>query len=436
MTTEKITYRKTAELIPYHNNPRENAKAVEAVAASIRNFGFKVPIVIDANDVIVAGHTRLLAAKEIGIESVPCIVADDLTDEQVRAFRLADNKTAELAGWNFDLLAEELGSIEMIDMSAFGFDVNRDDETEAGELAEDEPPEPEEPPKTKPGEMFRLGDHVLLCGDATHPADIEKLTCGTDIDLLLTDPPYNVDVAGTDRPNSKNSGVGIMNDKMGDAAFVEFLTKAFRAAADVMKPGAPFYIWYAGLNHSKFDAAVNNISEWKLHEQLVWVKSHFVLGRNSDYQWAHEPCLYGWKTGAAHYFTDNRAESTVIEEPGAKLTTLKKGELIALCEKLMGEDTSTTVIRADKPPTAELHPTVKPQNVLAPLIRNSSKQGATILDPFGGSGSTLIACEQLKRRCYMLELDPHYCDVIIRRWEQFTGREATKIEKSGMETKN
>lgn len=175
----------------------------------------------------------------------------------------------------------------------------------------------------------------------------------------------------------------------------------------------------------EFEGALRNVPEWKLHEQLIWAKTHFVLGRNSDYQWAHECCLYGWKEGAAHYFTDSRAESTVLED--RKLTTLKKHELVELCERLLGRNESTTVLAADKPNAAELHPTVKPQELLARLIKNSSKQGWKILDIFGGSGSTLIAAEQLNRRCFMAELDPHYCDVILARWEALTGKKAVKI---------
>ena len=182
-----------------------------------------------------------------------------------------------------------------------------------------------------------------------------------------------------------------------------------------------------GLHHIEFETAVRNVEVFKLHEQLIWVKSHFVLGRNSDYQWMHECCLYGWKTGAEHYFTDSRAESTVIEDEAVKLSTMKKGELIALCEKLMGLNKANTVLRADKPNAADLHPTVKPQELIAPLILNSTKKGWNVLDLFGGSGSTMIACQQTGRDCYMMELDPHYVDVIIQRWENFTGEKAVLL---------
>lgn len=211
---------------------------------------------------------------------------------------------------------------------------------------------------------------------------------------------------------------------MPEDVFIAWLTKALQNADKAMKPGAAFYIFYAGLHHTEFDFAIRNVEAWKVHEQLVWVKGHFVLGRNSDYQWQHEPAFYGWKTGAPHYFTDSRAEGTVIEDTTAKLSTLKKGELVALCEKLMKQDGASTVLRADKPNAAELHPTVKPQELVTYLMRNSSRPGEIVLDPFGGSGSTLIACQQLNRTCYTMELDPHYADVIIQRYIDFMGTDS------------
>lgn len=250
---------------------------------------------------------------------------------------------------------------------------------------------------------------------------------GGTVKLLLTDPPYNVNVGSNERPGSSHNGVFIQNDNMSENDFIQFLTKAWTNANAHMEPGAAWYIWYAGLHHIEFEMAVRNIQEWKIYEQLVWVKGHFVMGRNSDYQWMHEPCLYGWKQGAQHYFTNSRAEETVIEDKIAKLSTLKKGELIALCEKLMGTDKETTVLRADKPNTADLHPTVKPQALLSRLLLNSTKKGWPVLDLFGGAGSTMIACQQLGRKCYMMELDPHYVDVIIKRYESFTGQPAVKL---------
>ena len=249
---------------------------------------------------------------------------------------------------------------------------------------------------------------------------------GAEIDLLLTDPPYNVNLGSVNTPTKSNI-VAIQNDNMDPEDFIEFLAKALYNADTHMKPGAGYYIWYAGLHHIEFESALRRIEDFKLHEQLVWVKTHFVLGRNSDYQWMHELALYGWKSGAPHYFTDSRAEGTVIEDQNKKLNTLKKEELIKLCEKLMGVDKQTTVLHAEKPMSADMHPTVKPQGLLAPLILNSSKRGDNVLDLFGGSGSTLIACQQLGRKCYMCELDPHYVDVIIERWETMTGDKAVLV---------
>ena len=409
------------DLIPYENNPRANDGAVEAVANSIREFGFRSPIILDKDGVIIAGHTRAKAAKRLGLDTVPVIRAEDLTPEQVKAFRLADNKVGEIAGWLPELLEAELAELENIDMSQFGFDVEEPEEEP--EIIEDEPPE-DAPNMTKVGQIWQLGRHRLMVGDSTKADDMQRLTEGGVADLLLTDPPYNVDIAGTDRPGSKNSGKGILNDKMSASQFIPWLTSAMQNASNHMKPGAAFYIFYAGLHHTEFDLALQNISDFLIHSILIWVKDHFVLGRNTDYQWQHEPAFYGWKTGAAHYFTDSRAESTVIEDTGAKLSTLKKNELIALCEKLMQRDSATTILRAEKPNAAELHPTVKPQELVTYLMRNSSRPGEIVLDPFGGSGSTLIACQQLNRTCYTMELDPHYADVIIQRYIDFMGTDS------------
>lgn len=416
---------RAGDLTPYENNPRINDEAVEKVAASIKEFGFKVPIIIDRDGVIIAGHTRLKAAQVLGMETVPVIRADDLTPDQVKAFRLADNKVSEFSMWDFEALEAELAAVEM-DMSAFGF-LNEDDGIEPDVIEDEYDPNPPEEPKAQRGDIYQLGEHRLMCGDSTDPADVAALMEGGTVKLLLTDPPYNVAVGTSKRPKSNHNNVQILNDNMQETAFIEFLTKALQNADAVMEPGAAWYIWYAGLHHIEFESAVRNIDEWKLHEQLVWVKGHFVLGRNSDYQWMHEPCLYGWKNGAPHYFTDSRAEETVIEDRGAKLSTLKKSELIDICEKLMGMNRETTVLRAEKPNTADLHPTVKPQELLGRLIMNSTKQGWPVLDLFGGSGSTLIACQQLKRKCYMMELDPHYVDVIINRFQSFTGQVAVKL---------
>ena len=350
--------------------------------------------------------------------------ADQLTDEDIRELRIADNATNAETGFDFDIMNAELQGLTF---DGFNFDFMAFDGAEDPvDVREDEPPEPPEEPTARPGDIYRLGDHRLMCGDSTDPESVRKLMDGAEVDLLLTDPPYNVNL-GSIRTPTKTNIVPIKNDSMPEAEFIQFLTKALKNANNHMRNGAAYYIWYAGLHHIEFESALRNIPEFKLHEQLVWVKSQFVLGRNSDYQWMHEPCLYGWKTGQAHYFTDSRTEATVIEDGPVKLSTMKKGELIELCQRLLHMDGAQTVLRADRPTIADLHPTVKPQSLLTYLLFNSSKKGWKVLDLFGGSGSTLIACQQTGRKCFMMELDPHYIDVIIKRWEDFTGGKAEKI---------
>lgn len=235
---------------------------------------------------------------------------------------------------------------------------------------------------------------------------------------LITDPPYNVDV-------SNSSGDKIMNDNMPENEFRVFIEAAFRTADAVMRPGAVFYIWHADNNGLSFRSAAESVG-WAVRQCLIWNKNHFTLGRQ-DYQWKHEPCLYGWKDGAAHYFFDSRRESTVIEDPPADFKKMTKAEMYKLLKDIFSDKKATTVIDCDKPLADTEHPTMKPVKLIGYLMRNSSKKGDAILDLFGGSGTTLIAAEQLGRKCYMMELDPHYCDVIIARWEKLTGKKAIKI---------
>lgn len=409
-----------SSLIEYENNPRNNDGAVDAVAESIKQFGFKVPIVIDRDNVIVAGHTRLKAARKIGLEKVPCIVADDLTPEQIKAFRLADNKTAELADWDFSALEIELAELANIDMTAFGFDIS--DFEELQEVTEDDIPEVDEEnePICKLGDIWQLGDNRLMCGDSTNNEIVEKLMNGERADLLVTDPPYNVAYEGWTKDK-----LTIQNDDMSDDEFHEFLHAAFENANSIMREGAAFYIWHADREGFNFRAACKNTG-WKIRQCLIWVKNSMVLGRQ-DYQWKHEPCLYGWKEGAAHYFTDSWLETTVIEDK-PNINKMSKDELKSYVKELLKREPASTVIEEDKPNRNEEHPTMKPVKLIAYLIRNSSRRGENVLDLFGGSGSTLIACEQLGRRCYMVELDPKYFDVIIKRRETLTGEKAVKID--------
>lgn len=410
----QIQYFKVGDLQPYKNNPRKNDKAVDAVANSIKEFGFKVPIIIDKNNEIIAGHTRLKAAKKLGLKEVPCIIADDLTKEQVKAFRLADNKVSELAEWDFDLLNIELADIKL-DMEYFGFDLT----TEEKEVIEDdfEIELPEEP-KAKLGDIYKLGNHRLMCGDSTNPQDVEKLMGGVIADIVVTDPPYNVNI-------SNSQGMTIENDNMDTEEFEKFLFKAFTNLETSLKKGGAFYVWYASRSHIEFEQALKK-SGLTVRQQLIWNKSSFVFGRQ-DYHWKHEPCLYGWKDGEAHYFVDDRTQSTIIEDKGIDLKKLKKEEMLKLLQDIYSDKISTTVINESKVATSDLHPTMKPIRMIAGLIKNSSRIEEIVLDLFGGSGSTLIACEQLKRKAYLMEFDPHYVDVIIKRYEDFTGKKAEKI---------
>lgn len=397
-TKQNLIYKAIADLKEYKNNPRDNDGAVNAVAESIREFGFKIPIVIDSKDVIICGHTRLKAAAKLGLSEVPCVVADDLTEDQIKAFRLADNKCAELAEWNQEKLLDELKNIS-IDMDVFGFTDVAIQEIKDKILPEcpeenfnDSPAE-----RSKLGDVFILGSHRLMCGDSTKSEDLEKLVCGKKIDLLLTDPPYNVNYTGSTTDEMK-----IQNDNFKTGAeFRKFLSSAFQNVCKFLKPGGTFYVWHADSERLNVQGACEDVG-WKIRQNLIWVKSSFVLGRQ-DYQWQHEPCLegikfdpclYGWKDGAAHYFTDLRTE--------------------------------TTVLKYDKPSRNGIHPTMKPVDLISELVRNSSRPGESVLDVFGGGGSTMIACELLGRKSFLMELEPKYCDGIISRWEEFTGKEAVK----------
>ncbi|WP_347106969.1 DNA modification methylase [Lactobacillus paragasseri] len=377
------------QIKPYENNPRNNDDAVDAVANSIKEFGWQQPIVVDNGGVIIAGHTRYKAAKRLKLKEVPIVVADNLTEEQVNAYRLADNKSGELATWNDDELQEELDKILDIDMTDFGFDLEtelEDDEAIDDDYEEEVPEEP----KSKLGQVYQLGRHRLMCGDSTNPDDVKKLMNGVQADLLITDPPYNVNYEG-----KQDSKMTIKNDHQEAENFYKFLLEAFTNAKDNMKAGAAFYIWYASseavnFNRSAVDAGLS------VRQELIWAKNRMIMGRQ-DYQWQHEPCLYGWADGGSHSWYSDRKQ--------------------------------TTILNFDKPPRSDLHPTMKPIPLFDYQIKNSSKSGDNVLDLFGGSGTTLMACEQDGRNAYLMEFDPRYVDVIIDRWEKFTGKTAKLIQE-------
>ncbi len=390
-----IKVQKTEDLIPYEKNPRHNEEAITAVAKSIEKFGFKVPIVVDASNVIVNGHTRLKAAKYLGLKEVPTIIADDLTPEQIKAFRLADNKVGEIATWDEELLNAELDELADLDfdMTEFGFDLP-DIEGEEVEVIEDEFEEelPAEP-ISKLGDIYQLGRHRLMCGDSTNSLEVEKLMGNKKADLLITDPPYNVAYEGKGK-----EALTIKNDSKETNEFHSFLYEAFSAAINNMKLGSSFYVWYASSEVVNFHTALEEAG-FLVKQELIWNKNSMVLSRQ-DYHWKHEPCLYGWASGGSHSWYSDRKQ--------------------------------TTILNFDRPTVNKEHPTMKPVALFDYQIKNSSKRGDCILDLFGGSGTTLIACEQNEREAYLMELDPRYVDVIIARWEAFTGEVAVKI--SGNDT--
>ena len=425
MSKLKIEYMNIDKLIPYINNPRLNDGAVDKVASSIKNFGFKNPIIIDKDNEIIAGHTRLKAARKLGLDEVPTIKVEDLTDNQIKAFRIADNKTSELAEWDMELLGIELEGLEGI---FTGFD---DDEFTdiigggTGDVVEDNfEGEVPDAPISKKGDVWLLGEHRVMCGDSTGD-DVLELVDGAEVDLFITDPPYNVDYTG-----GTKDALTIQNDNMADEDFKEFLVKAFTAADKVMKPGAAFYIWHA--DSQDFRGACRD-SGWQVRQCLIWVKNSLVIGRQ-DYQWKHEPCLYGWKDGASHNWYGDRKQTTTIEDnadivvqedDGGFIINISTGfSEVAIrvpsYEVIHQEDSEiTTIWRFDKPRRNGEHPTMKPVGLLARAVKNSSKREDIVLDLFGGSGSTLIACEQLDRICYMMELDEKYVDVIVNRYISF-----------------
>jgi DNA modification methylase len=389
----KIQILRTDSLIPYPKNARKlSADAVNKLAASIKEFGWRQPIVVDSQLVIIAGHTRLQAAKHIGLAEVPVHIADNLSPAQVKAYRLMDNRSHDETSWDFELLGLELSEIQALDfdMSFSGFDTSEievvlKENQKAGLIPDDEAPALREASVTQPGELWQLGRHRLLCGDAMQLADVNRVLAGARTDLVVIEPPYNVNYEGGTKEKLK-----IQNDHMADGAFYQFLLKAYQNLAAVTKEGAGIYVFHSDTEGVNFRRALVEAG-WKLAQCCVWVKQTLMLGRQ-DYQWQHEPILYGWKPGAAHrWFTDRK---------------------------------QTTVWNFDKPARSPEHPTMKPVDLVSYPILNSSRNGDVVLDTFGGSGSTLIACAKHGREARLLEIDPKYCDVILRRWQQWSGEKA------------
>ena len=418
-----------SQLVPYKKNAKLHGEAqLKKLKASIEEFGFLSPCLIDKQNNIIAGHGRVMAAKELGLETVPCVYIEGLSDTQRRAYILADNRLTELGGWDMDLVSAELEALKdsgfEIDLTGFSID---------DIIFEDYENDWAEPAGTgtsselivAPGEIWELGDHRLMCGDSTESEDVAKLMEGAAADLLLTDPPYNVGLGVGDTPEvakkrrRRTDGLKIENDAMEASEFEDFLVAAFSNAAKYMKPGAAYYSWYASTSQKSLQTALERCG-LPPHQILIWIKQSLVLGRQ-DYQWRHEPCFYGWKEGGPHYFIDARSLTTVTDD----LDALTKDQLI---ERIKEMSSITTAIYEDKPSRSELHPTMKPLGLFKKQVRNSSKEGDLVLDLFGGSGTTLIACEEMNKRCFMMEYDPTYASAIIQRWETETGFKAKRRE--------
>lgn len=426
-TVDKVT--------PYKKNPRRNEDAVEKVAASLKEFGWKQPIVVDKDGVIIVGHTRLLAALRLGMREVPVLVATDLSPAQVKAYRLADNRVHEESEWDEELLALELGDLAKLgfDLTATGFDADELSallEQEKGGLLPDaeEDAVPATPSKVAsyPGEVIALGKHRLICGDSTDPFVIEKLFAGAKADAVFTDPPYNVDYEGT--------AGKIKNDNMEDSKFRGFLLRAYSVMFRVVKAGGAVYVCHADTEGLNFRSAFIEAG-FKLSGCLIWCKDAMVLGR-SDYQWQHEPVLYGWKPEAPHKWYGDRKSTTIAEfmleapltkvEDGVYRLRLGDQWFQIRGEKITIEELQTTVVRVPRPKRNDDHPTMKPVALIEKMLRNSTKKGDLVFDPFGGSGSTLITAEKLGRTAYLCELEPKFCDVIAMRWEQATGKKVKR----------
>lgn len=398
VTTKDMELVATSELVPYARNARTHNEAqVNKLRASLREFGFINPVIIDRDKNVIAGHGRIQAALAEGIEEVPCVYADHLTDAQKKAYILADNRMALDAGWDEEMLKVEIEALqaEAFDVSLTGFDESEladlfATETEAEEDSFDVASELERAPVTRRGDVWTLGRHRLMCGDATDAADMEALMGEVKANLVVTDPPYNV--------NYEGSAGTIMNDNMDGDAFSAFLLAAFTNSAAHMADDASIYVFHADTEGLAFRRAFADAGFY-LSGTCIWKKQSLVLGR-SPYQWQHEPCLFGWKAGGTHKWYSDRKQTTIWE--------------------------------FDKPRRNGDHPTMKPVALIAYPIKNSTSANAVVLDPFGGSGSTLVACEQTDRSCRTMELDEKFCDVIVKRYAELVGEGADiHVERDG-----
>lgn len=469
----KVEERKIELVYLYDNNPRKNQDAVAAVAASIKEFGWQQPIVIDTAGVIICGHTRFAAAKLLGLASVPVVVAKNLSPEQIRAYRIADNKTGEIAGWDNKLLSAELESLleSGFDLDVLAFSPDELQRLIAapaggGVTDPDAVPLPPDEPRTKSGDLWVLGSHRLFCGDSSKWADVERLLGGATCQLAHTDPPYNVAVESWSVPSGPSGGVSrgprnptfkpLQNDSQSPEAFAAMLQQWFGCLTQALDPGASFYVWGDYANLSKYPRALAGAGLY-FSQGIIWVKEHPVLNRK-DFMGNFEMCFYGWKEGAAHRWLGPKNIQDVWQfsrggnldggkvyplgdglsvnsvtgvgfdvvpaDPGVSRRSLSLEEGATL-QFVPGVGDVWFVKKMHSSKT--VHLTEKPVELAARAIRYSSRPGENVLDLFGGSGSTLIACEQLGRRGFLMELDTQYCDVIVRRWEEFSGLTAELV---------
>lgn len=428
-------------------NPRKDLKAGDAeyekLKRSIEEFGYVEPVIWNKRTGnVVGGHQRLKVLRDLGHTEVDCVVVD-LDDRKEKALNVALNKIS--GDWDAEKLTALLKDLDAsgLDVTMTGFDLAEVQElfgsgnmenVKEDDFDADAAADAIDRPITKMGDLWLLGQHRLLCGDCTDIKDVVRLMDGEMADVMVTDPPYNINYGSALEGKSEGRTIGrkesvIANDNMSDEDFHEFLYSFYKQAFAVMKKGASLYVFHSTKETVNFTQAMEKAG-FKYAQTLVWLKNHFTLGRQ-DYQWIHEPILYGWKEGEGHYFIDDRTIASVFEDVPTDLNKMTKAELAAALEKVYSLPSS--VIRVDKPVKSPDHPTMKPIVLCAKLIYNSCHEYETVYEPFGGSGSTLIAAEQLNRKCRVIELEPKYCDVIVRRYREYNPDGAVRHFRNGEE---
>ncbi len=414
-TNQQIIYLGTAELKPYEKNAKKHpAEQIAKIVESIKRFGFNQPIVVDKDYVVIVGHGRLAAAKALSLEKVPVIVVD-ISKEDAASYRLADNKLNE-SDWDMDLVIDELKTLtaELVELSGFSPDLLLDEEEQDDVVPEDVPT------VSNPGDLWFMGGHKLLCGDSTNQADVERLMKGTKADLIFTDPPYNVDYKGSGEKTSE----GIMNDKMSTEAFELFLFDVFTRYAESIKAGAGAYVFHSEKTPTEFRLALDKAG-FEVKSTLIWNKPAATLGMN-DYRSKHEPFFYCALKGAKPQFYGDRTHTSIwdLQDDEESLIKWAKRQ-----KRLEAQGKATVWTMKREKVNEYVHPTQKPVDLIVYALSNSSKAGDIVLDFFGGSGSTLIACEKANRTCYSMELDPKYVDTILERYYLYTGE--TPVREDG-----